>query len=136
MTRVFIDTGAFLAIRRPDEREHLRAREAFEALVQRRVRLVSTNYTFSETYTTLLTRAGRDAAIRWGRDMRAGTGIEFVRVDAEVEEAAWQILESHGDKRWSYVDAVSFALMEREGIGTAFAFDQHFSQRGLAVIPG
>jgi predicted nucleic acid-binding protein len=136
MTRVFIDTGAFVAVRRPDEREHRHARDTLSALVHRGVRLVSTNYTFSETYTTLLTRAGRGAAINWGTDMRAGTGIDFVRVDAELEDAAWEILESHEDKRWSYVDAVSFALMEREGITTAFAFDEHFRQRGLAVIPG
>lgn len=136
MTRVFIDTGAFVALRRADEREHLRAREAFTALVDRGVRFVSTNYTFGETYTTLLSRAGRDAAIRWGADMRAGDGIQFVRVDQVIEDDAWQLLASHQDKQWSYVDAVSFALMEREGISTAFAFDEHFRQRGLAVIPG
>jgi predicted nucleic acid-binding protein len=136
LTRVFVDTGAFVAIRRPDEREHVRARETFAALVERRVRLVSTNFVFAETYAALLSRANRRAAIAWGSPMRAGAAIEFVRVDQEVEDAAWQILEAHEDKTWSYVDAVSFALMEREGIGTAFAFDQHFSQRGLAVIPG
>lgn len=135
MTRVFVDTGAFVALRRPDEKEHRLAREALAALVERRVRLISTNYTFGETYTTLLTRAGRSAAINWGADMRAGTGIDFVRVDEGLEDAAWAILESHEDKDWSYVDAVSFALMEREGISTAFAFDEHFRQRGLAVIP-
>jgi predicted nucleic acid-binding protein len=136
LTRVFVDTGAFVASRRPDESEHTQAREAFEALVARGARLVSTDYVFSETYTTLLTRVGRRAAIAWGTQMRAGTGIEFVRVEQELDDAAWEILVAHEDNEWSYVDAVSIALMEREGIRTAFAFDHHFSQRGLAVIPG
>ncbi len=48
---------------------------------------------------------------------------------------AWEILERHRDKRWSYVDATSFALLERDGGGEAFAFDAHFSQRGLRVLP-
>ena len=36
---------------------------------------------------------------------------------------------------WSYVDATSFALIERDGGGEAFAFDTHFAQRGLRVHP-
>jgi len=50
--------------------------------------------------------------------------------------AAWSILEDHTDKRWSYVDATSFALIEREGISEAFAFDRHFAQRGLRLVAG
>jgi predicted nucleic acid-binding protein len=33
------------------------------------------------------------------------------------------------------VDATSFALMAREGVTEAFAFDRNFRQRGLTVIP-
>jgi len=56
-------------------------------------------------------------------------------VDEALEDAAWSILESHADKQWSYVDATSFALMEREGATEALAFDRHFAQRGLTLIP-
>ncbi|MGH2862592.1 MAG: type II toxin-antitoxin system VapC family toxin [Solirubrobacteraceae bacterium] len=135
MTAIFIDTGAFVALKRTGEREHASALETLRALTQRGVRLVASNYIFAETYAALLARTGRWMAFQWGADMRAGTGIDFIQVDAEIEDAAWAILECHSDKDWSYVDAVSFALMEREGIKTAFAFDQHFTQRGLAVIP-
>jgi predicted nucleic acid-binding protein len=136
LTKVFVDTGAFVAVRRSDEREHRQARETLLALVERGAQLISTNYTFAETYTTLLSRVGRRAAIAWGSEARSTSRFEFVRVDEELEDAAWQILEMHEDKSWSYVDAVSFALMERDGISTAFAFDDHFRQRGLAVVPG
>lgn len=135
MTKVLVDTSAFVAIQHNRGQEHGRAVEALTALVDRGASLIATNYVFAETYNTLLSRAGRRLAFQWGDGMRAGTGINFVRVDEGTEDAAWEILESHDDKQWSYVDAVSFALMERDGIGTAFAFDDHFRQRGLAVIP-
>lgn len=135
MRKVLVDTGAFVALKRTSEQQHAAAAAALHALVERGAQLVATNYVFAETYNTLLGRAGRRTAFEWGEDMRAGTGIDFVRVDEELEEAAWEILASHEDKDWSYVDAVSFALMERDGIGTAFTFDQHFVQRGLAVVP-
>jgi uncharacterized protein len=133
---VFIDTGAFVALRNRAEREHTRARETLGALVSERATLVTSNYVFAETYTALLIRAGRKEAIEWGRRFRAGDAIELIRIDEGLERDAWSILESHDDKSWSYVDATSFALMDREGIVEAFAFDRHFAQRGLLLTPG
>jgi predicted nucleic acid-binding protein len=135
LRRVFVDTSAFVALRNRAEREHDAARTALATLVAERVPLLTSNYVFSETYTALLIRAGREEAIRWGRRFRAGEAIEMARIDETVEQDAWSILESHTDKRWSHVDATSFALMEREGIAEAFAFDQHFAQRGLTLVP-
>ncbi len=135
MRRVFVDTGAFVALRNRGEREHEAARTALSRLVSERALLVTSNYVFSETYTALLVRAGREEAIEWGRRFRAGEVIEMVRIDESVEQDAWAILEAHADKRWSHVDATSFALMEREGITEAFAFDHHFAQRGLMLVP-
>lgn len=136
MRRVFVDTGAFVALRNPNEREHVLARETLSALVAGRTSLFTTNYVFAETYTALLIRRGRAEAIQWGRAFHAGQAIELIRVDEGTEERAFSTLESHDDKRWSYVDATSFALMEREGVAEAFAFDRHFAQRGLTMLPG
>jgi predicted nucleic acid-binding protein len=41
-----------------------------------------------------------------------------------------EILLGQEDKDYSYVDATSFAVMERLGIETAFTFDRHFEQYG------
>lgn len=134
MRRVFVDTGAFVALRNRGEREHEAARAALSRLVSERASLVTSNYVFSETYTALLVRVGRDEAIQWGRRFRVGEAIEMARIDESLEQDAWTILESHADKRWSHVDATSFALMEREEITEAFAFDHHFAQRGLTLV--
>jgi uncharacterized protein len=136
LRRVFVDTGAFVALRNRSELEHEAAREALSVLVSERTPLFTSNYVFAETYTALLIRAGRMEAIEWGTRFRAGEAIELVRVEETLENDAWSILESHADKRWSFVDATSFALMEREGTVEAFAFDRHFAQRGLTLVPG
>ncbi len=133
MRKVFVDTSAFVALRSGSEREHATARAALSALVSERAALCTSNYVFAETYTALLVRLGRSEAIEWGRRFRTGEAIELIRVEESVEEEAWSILESHTDKHWSYVDATSFALMERESIDTALAFDRHFEQRGLML---
>lgn len=135
MNRAFVDTSAFVALRNSAEREHTAARKAFGSLVDHRTPLFTSSYVFSETYTTMLVRLGRDEAIGWGRAMRSGTAIEIVPVDDDVLESAWRLLEQHDDKHWSHVDATSLALMQRESATTAFAFDRHFEQGGLNVVP-
>lgn len=135
MRRVFIDTGAFVALRNRSEREHRAARTAFATLVRDRVPLITSNLVFSETYTALLVRVGYTEAIAWGRGFRSTTAIELIRVDEAMEDATWSLLERHNDKRWSYVDASSFVVMEQLGIREAFTFDAHFAQRGLTTIP-
>jgi predicted nucleic acid-binding protein len=135
MRSVFVDTSAFVALRNGSEAEHERARRTLAELIDEGVALFTSNYVFAETYTALLVRVGREEAIEWGRRFRAGAAIELVRLEPGVEDEAWQILERHDDKRWSYVDATSFALIERDGGGEAFAFDAHFAQRGLSVLP-
>lgn len=133
--RVFIDTGAFVALRNRAEREHEHARSTLEQLVGDGAQLFTSNFVFAETYTALLVRLGRGEAIEWGKRFQASQTIELIRLDLEIEQEAWSILESHTDKEWSYVDATSFALIERERLTAAFAFDRHFAQRGLNVLP-
>jgi uncharacterized protein len=132
---VFVDTSAFVALRNESEIEHERARTTLAGLLADGVSLFTSNYVFAETYTALMVRVGREEAIEWGRRFRASGAIELVRLDQEVEDEAWEILERHSDKNWSYVDATSFALIERDGGGEAFALDTHFAQRGLRVLP-
>jgi predicted nucleic acid-binding protein len=133
--RIFVDTSGFVALRNASEAEHDEARRAMTSLLRENVQLFTSNYIFAETYTALLVRAGRDEALNWGMTFRFGRAVEIVRADQEIEEEAWSILEDHGDKAWSYVDATSFALMAREDVDEAFALDRHFRQRGLRVIP-
>lgn len=135
MRRIFVDTSAFLALRNRAEREHEAARAVLSELVAQRVALFTSNYVFAETYTALLVRVGRHEAIEWGRRFRVNQAIELVRVDERLEDEAWSILEQHSDKRWSYVDATSFALIASEGSDEAFAFDRDFAQRGLTLVP-
>lgn len=129
-----MDTSAFVAARNKRDPDNERARGTLGDLLARGVRLFTSNFIFAETYAALLVRTARDQAFAWGQAFRAGNAIELVRIEPEIEDDAWRILESHTDKRWSYVDASSFALMESEGVDEAFSFDRDFAQRGLRVI--
>ena len=80
----------------------------------------------------MLRKLGRDIAAAW---LDRTEDLNVVFATEEEDEAARDIIARYADKEFSYTDAVSFAIMERLGIGTAFAFDDDFRQYGLEVIP-
>jgi len=53
----------------------------------------------------------------------------------EDEARAWKIFKTHKDKTYSFTDCTSFALMEKNVIKNAFAYDRHFAQHGLNKLP-
>ena len=43
-------------------------------------------------------------------------------------------VQADRDKEWSFTDCVSRAVIERLGITTAVAFDEHFRQFGTVIV--
>lgn len=48
----------------------------------------------------------------------------------QTKKKTWTIFRQYPDKRFSFMDCTSFAIMKRLGIGTAFAFDEDFRRLG------
>ena len=61
--------------------------------------------------------------------------VTVVRVSMRDERRARAIVAQYSDKDFSLTDAMSFAVMERLGIGAAFTLDDHFAQYGFTPMP-
>jgi predicted nucleic acid-binding protein len=82
--------------------------------------------------------------LRWRGSATARQVVEAVRsdpvyewhaVDSElIGVATGEWLERFADQRFSLVDAVTFALMRRERIRVAFAFDHDFRTAGFTLL--
>ena len=129
---IFVDTSAFYSELNPRDALHANAVATFTSIVAESRLLVTSNLVVAETHALILRRMGRDIAAGWLERME---DFNIVFETEEDSEAAQDIIARHDDKDFSYADAVSFALMERLGIGVAFAFDDDFRQYGLEVIP-
>jgi predicted nucleic acid-binding protein len=55
-------------------------------------------------------------------------------IDDELEDEAWRWLRRHDERPYSFVDATSFALMRRERIRRALAFDGDFAAAGFTEL--
>ncbi len=97
--------------------------------------LITTNYTFSETLTLILYRLGHEKAVTFGKKLLDSDFVILHRVSADKEKRALDIFEKYSDKKFSFLDCVSFAVMESLNIKEAFTFDKHFKQVGFNIIP-
>ncbi|KUK09978.1 MAG: putative ribonuclease VapC [Clostridia bacterium 41_269] len=86
--------------------------------------VVITNFIVAECHALLFSRSGPEIARSWLK----GLCWPVERVTEENEQRAQEIIFTHVDKTFSYTDVTTFAVMERLGISTVLAFDQHFSQ--------
>lgn len=128
-TQVLVDTSALLAILDADDRNHRLAREIWTDLLAREARLLCTNYVLVETFALVQHRLGVQAARALQEDILPV--IEVAWVDETTHQAAVSALLTAGRRDLSLVDCVSFEVMRRLGLETAFTFDRHFAEQGF-----
>ena len=136
LSRIFIDTGAFLALEDESDQYHeeaLKFRE--QVLRKKRYEMITTSYTLDETLTLIRFRIGIKASIDFSKKIRKSKVVKIVRVSREIEAKALDIFERYEDKDFSFTDCVSFVVMWEMGIKEAFAFDEHFNQMGFIRKP-
>jgi predicted nucleic acid-binding protein len=122
---VFVDTSAFYALTNPGDADHEAAMGILAEFDSQLAGLRTTSFVMAETYGLVLQRVGAWKARAFLASLRRSR-TEVVSVsDADLLRAE-AILYHYDDQDFSYVDAVSFAIIERLRIRRAFAFDQHF----------
>ena len=132
-TRLFLDTSAYYALSDVRDANHDAATRVRDAPIAERPRLFTTNLVLAETHALVLSRMGRETALRVLDRVEQST-TTVVRASARDEARVRWILRQYDDKDFSLTDATSFAVMERLRITAAFSFDQHFAQYGHVVL--
>ncbi|MBI2849279.1 MAG: type II toxin-antitoxin system VapC family toxin [Chloroflexi bacterium] len=164
MDRLFVDTGAFIALYDTRDRYHTAATRYYEELKGGRVPLLSTNFIVNEAYTWLQRQAGfgYPAVVRFGNWLRRVSStaalLEVLRIKAgerrrlikisepqkpfallytvpPIEEEAWRFFAQYGSTGATYTDCVSFAVMDMLSLERAFTFDEHFAAAGFVQVP-
>lgn len=133
----FVDTSAFYALEDSDDKHHDEAIETREAIKKGALsirKLYTSNFIFDETLTLLRMNLGHAHAVDFGGRLKSSKIVEIVRIDEGLEEEAWKIFKTYKDKRYSFTDCSSFALMDEMGIDRAFSFDENFEQYGFSMI--
>ena len=132
MKRLFVDTGAWFAFFNEADPDHS---SVSEVLMEWEGNLVTSDYVFDEIITLLRYRVSHKIACSTGKALREGGIAVLLTVDHSDMEEAWRRFVVEDDKRYSFTDCVSFALMGRMRLDTAVAVDADFRRAGFTVLP-
>jgi len=127
---IFVDTSAWFALMDRSCIEHSIASKFAEGIQDL---FVTTDYVLAESLTLLRARRLHEEAIELGGRLLSMRIARLVWVTPEDVQKAW-VLFQYRDKAWSFVDCVSFSVIQRLKIQDAFAFDDHFRQFGTLTV--
>lgn len=130
---IFLDTSAIYAWADTADSNHRAALRRLRTILDDGEPLLTHNYVLVESLALMQARLGRAAALKLARDSKA-FAIEWV--DDELHAAGLHELAQAPSRKVSLVDHVSFLVMRRRGLTTAFAFDDDFVSAGFALVEG
>ena len=128
---IFVDTSYWVALLLFRDPHHDDAVALWRG--ERRA-LLCTNHVVGETWTYLRRKAGHRAAVSFLDAVDESDRVGVVHVDAFAESEALDWLRRHDERKFSFVDSTSFAIMRRSRITEAFAFDGDFAAAGFIEL--
>lgn len=131
VSHIFVDTSALLALIDADDPRQGNTAAAFAA--HREDELVTHGYVVAETLAVARRRFGLDATVLLLDDVLPS--IDLAVVDVDLHAAAQRDYRASLPSATSFVDRVSLAVIERDGITAAIALDPDLARPGLTLLP-
>ena len=138
MRKVYIDTGAFIALIWQRDTDHARVADAFRRLRQDGTPLLTSAAVVSETATRLRYDAGLPAVTAFRSVLDRAEAQRSMRVrptDAVLRGAAFDVMERYAGLRLSFADAVGAAIARDERADAILTLDDDFRALGFTVEP-
>lgn len=129
MRTQFVDTSFWYARHVASDRRHRTAKSIRPAPA-----VLTTELVLGETWTLVNRRVGHAAALACVAAIRELPGVAVEVTTARDHAAAWRWLEQHDEREYSFVDAVSFAVMRSHRLREALAFDGDFAAAGFIEV--
>ena len=125
---IFLDAGPLIALFYETDPFNEAAVEGFEKLERSERPVFTTTHCITEAIAVLsiLPKSNFRLAAQAGLEILEWP-LEVVRASIEEERRALRLMESYAGHEASFVDCLSFILMDARGTRTAFTFDEsHF----------
>lgn len=136
--KLFIDTGAFVALHNADDKNHSITKKIFEDIANQRTysKLITSDYIIDEAITTCRVRTKRhDLSVELGEAILKSESILILKINDQIFIAAWNLYKKYKDLDLSFTDCTNVILMRLYEITQIFSFDAQFDTFKFLRIP-
>ncbi len=130
---IFLDTSGIIAI---SDNKDLFYEKAFKWWNNNQQEtLITSNLVILETLGWIRYKRGHKLAIKVGKHLLEGSGIQIERITEDDEQRSWQLFQTRTERGLSLIDCTSAVLCKRRAIKNIFTFDTDFKNLGFILIP-
>ncbi len=128
MRKVFVDTGAWYALKNKNDPNHSAAVVFFRSLPETGTICYTSDYVIDEAITLIRVRlSNHQVAASLAQELFSEQAAKIIYTSPLYLPRALAIFKKFADQSFSFTDCTSFAIMENLKIEGALAFDRHFS---------
>ncbi|MBI2980781.1 MAG: PIN domain-containing protein [Deltaproteobacteria bacterium] len=131
---LFIDTSALIALVHPQDQYHDRIRSYFRRSGEA-IRGVTSSLVLSEFLTFFSRHGDLRRALDFYERILENRDLKIIWVDRKLHQESSKLLLKYADQGLSFTDAASVAVMKRERLTQALAFDDDFVKVGFQTLP-
>ncbi len=135
MRHIYVDTSALIALSDKNDKNHERAVSYFKIAVRRGVIFVLGKHVLIEYIDGVAKRIDKKKAIK---ELNSIIKSKLLLIEWENKKDWVQAIEyfkRYEDQKIDLTDCLSFSIMERMNIDTAFTFDSDFQTHGFGMLP-
>ncbi len=133
ISKVFVDTNVFVAIRDTVDTTHKKAIKISEYLDKNKAKWYTSSDIVGETLTVLSKKLGKAICVDWYKDFK-NSSIEEIFIDENLHKEARSAFKQVKSKNTSFIDCSSVVAMKRNNIKYIFSFDEDFRKMGMKLI--
>ena len=130
---VFIDTSGFYAQWDRNDPAHERAKTWLKANRGKFI-AVTTEWVIGETCTLLMAQGVSHLIGPFLDQLAASRALRSINPDGEILDETKRFLRRHADQGYSFVDCLSFCVMNNHRVLTVLTTDVHFRKAGFQPL--
>ncbi len=132
-SKVYLDTGIFIALLNRRDRWHVQAKALFGS--PERPQWATSVLVVSEAYSWFLHRMGEEAARTFRSLVSSLEGLKILEATLQHHASVLRMLDRLRGSKLTYVDASSLCFLQEHGIGEAWSTDRHLGLTGVEIQP-
>jgi uncharacterized protein len=131
--KVFVDTSFFQALLNPNDQYHAKALELVPLLAE--AKEVWTTYYVLIEVADMLAVGKKQQAVEILDNFRANSEkVQVVGFESDWMQRALVLMRTYDNKKWGMTEAISFLVMNDNGITDALTTDPQFDDMGFRAL--